>query len=180
MAIIIYIYWPEVEYRSGETRAVFVDSVPQSNTFSTINTGAVLVIPKIDLQAEVITGADISVLDEREGIWRHNIDGVDGITVLAGHRRQFLPPHDATFYHLPKLRLGDRLSIIDNDTSSDYRVKETIVLSPEEGVDYIRQLDLDSNQDPEPESDLLVLYTCTPLLTAHKRHIVVAERLKSV
>lgn len=125
-----------------------------------------LVIPQMDLDGEIFEGKYAGTLSK--GIWRRpNTSEPDkgGNTVLVGHRFTYSSP--AIFYHLDKLNKDDEFALIWNQQLYNYRVREIRVVEPE-------AVEIENNTD-EP---ILTLYTCTPMWTAEKRLVVVADLIE--
>lgn len=125
-----------------------------------------LVLPTIGLNEPIKEGRDISVLNSN-GVWRRP-NGSDnpqsGNMVIIGHRFLYTNPY-GTFYNLDKLKAGDKLAVYWQHKEYVYSVKTTRVVDPNDA----------SVEAPTP-TPRLTLYTCTPLLTARDRLVVVAER----
>jgi LPXTG-site transpeptidase (sortase) family protein len=80
-------------------------------------------------------------------------------TVLVGHR--FAYGSRGVFYHLDKVKTGDRIVLHWEGKSYAYNVSEVIVVPPSQV----------SIEQPT-EEDILTLYTCTPLWTATDRLVI--------
>jgi sortase A len=122
-------------------------------------------IPVIGLKAPIVEGETEAALNR--GAWRRPETSTPedgGNTVITGHRFQFLPPNNVTFYHLDKLRVGDEIFVYWNGMQYDYIVRETFVVKPDQ-----------TEIENQTQSSQLTLYTCTPLWTAQKRLVIVAE-----
>jgi LPXTG-site transpeptidase (sortase) family protein len=124
-----------------------------------------LIIPVIGVDVGIVEGSDDSSLNK--GAWHRPGTGDPengGNMVITGHRFQYLPPNNITFYHLDKVVEEDEIIVYWNEIEYDYVVVETFIVEP---------------GDVEIEEDsayhMLTLYTCTPLWTANKRLIVRAE-----
>lgn len=123
-----------------------------------------LVIPSIHVDGKLVEGEDPIALDQ--GIWRRpgtSTPDQGGNTVLAAHRYLYRSGPN-TFYNLDKVELGDELAVYWDDTEYDYRVTE------------IKEVDPDATEvEGMTSTSVLTLYTCTPLWTASRRLVVVAE-----
>jgi sortase A len=124
-----------------------------------------ILIPVIGVDSPIVEGdSEISL---NQGVWhRPNTGNPEdgGNIVLTGHRFQYLPPNNLTFYHLDKVEEGDQIIVYWNEIEYDYVVTETFIVEP------------DSVEIEEDSAyPLLTLYTCTPLWTAEKRLVVRAE-----
>lgn len=126
-----------------------------------------LVIPKIGVKAEILEGETLNVLDKDEGVWREPYTSIPtrgSNMVIAGHRFQFLPPNNNTFYLLPELKEGDYIIIYWEGEEYKYKVSETLDSSV--WTDFVYK---------KEKNTTVTLYTCTPLETAHRRFVVRAE-----
>lgn len=124
-----------------------------------------LQIPSIGVDVKIVEGDSDSSLDL--GVWRRPDTGDPengGNMVLTGHRFQYLPPNNTTFYHLPKVEVGDEIIVYWDEIEYDYIVNETFVVEPD-AVEI----------EEDSAYPMLTLYTCTPLWTADKRFVVRAE-----
>ncbi|MBN2100279.1 class D sortase [Candidatus Dojkabacteria bacterium] len=153
-----------VEYDPQEVRARIQGEGGRGDSEDGFQNTRIL-IPEIGLNAPVVEGEDESVMDQ--GAWHrpgtgNPIDG--GNTVITGHRFRYLPPNNLTFYHLDKVEKGDEVILFWDGVEFDYIVTETFVVDPD-------RTDIEGNT-VEPK---LTLYTCTPLWTAQKRLVVIAE-----
>jgi LPXTG-site transpeptidase (sortase) family protein len=126
-----------------------------------------LVIPKIDVDSEIIEGGTLDVLLSNEGVWREPSTGNPlngGNMVIAGHRFQYVPPNTHTFYNLEELTIGDKIIVFWHQTPYIYEIYKTLVVNPDEVG--IRNAEYDKE---------ITLYTCTPLYTSEKRFAVKAR-----
>ena len=131
--------------------------------------GPQLTIPKIGVDGKINMGSDISEL--LKGIWhRPNSSTPDkgGNTVLVAHRWMYTEGGN-TFYHLPKLEVGDKFSIFWQGKEYDYQVFESKEFPA-------NAIEIEANTT-EP---IVTLYTCTPLWTATNRYVVKANLIKQV
>lgn len=124
-----------------------------------------IIIPAIGVDVQIVEGESDNTLNL--GAW-HRPDTGDpvkgGNMVITGHRFQYLPPNNLTFYHLDKVKEGDLVIVYWNEIEYDYSVVETFVV----GADAIEI-------EEQTANNVLTLYTCTPLWTAEKRLVVRAE-----
>ena len=82
-----------------------------------------LVIPAIGVDIPIVEGATDKAL--REGAWRRPETGTPdkgGNTVLTGHRYQYVPPNNKTFYNLDKLEIGQLMYVYWNEEKYVYEV----------------------------------------------------------
>lgn len=125
-----------------------------------------VVIEKIGVNAPILEGSSAAVLDS--GIWRRPMSAKPGEgsnIVLVGHRFLYTSGTN-TFYHLPKLVTGDGISIFWNGEEKKYRVIDTRVVTPSE-----------TDIEAPTETELLTIYTCTPLWNPTHRFVVHAKPL---
>lgn len=123
-----------------------------------------LVIPDLSLDEEVIEGGNLGVINDG-GTWRRpNTSTPDkgGNTVIVGHR--FTYAGASTFYHLDKMKPGQKFGVWWEGKEYVYEVfaKEVVPAT---------QLRVE-NPTEEP---IVTLYTCTPLWTAKDRLVVQAK-----
>lgn len=125
-------------------------------------------IPSIGVNGVIYEGQTVATLSK--GIWRRpNTSTPDkgGNTVLSAHRFMY-ESGPITFYHLDKVKLGDKIYVLWKDKRYEYQVFDISEVLP-------TQIEVEANtKDP-----ILTLYTCTPLWTAEKRLVVKAKLLNS-
>lgn len=151
-----YVYRGELA--SGQVEDSNLQAAPEDNT---------LVIPAINLDEEILEGADLSVLNDG-GVWRRPATSTPdkgGNTVIIGHRFSYSDP--STFYHLNKLNNGDRFAVWWQQEEYVYEVFEKKVVPA-------TALEIEQNT----EESIITLYTCTPLWTARDRLVVVAKLIE--
>ncbi len=122
-------------------------------------------IPAVGIEAPIVEGEDEDALSR--GAWRRPLSSTPdngGNTVITGHRFQYLPPNNMTFYHLDKVREDDKIFVYWDGMQYDYVVTDIFVVEPS-------QVEIEENT-AKPR---LTLYTCTPLWTAQKRLVIIAE-----
>jgi LPXTG-site transpeptidase (sortase) family protein len=127
-----------------------------------------LVVPAMQLDAEVFEDADMSALNK--GLWHRPATSTPdkgGNTVIAGHRFTYTNP-TGIFYYLDKVKVGDPIGLWWQQKRYLYTVTSVRTVPPTEiSVE-------DNTSDPR-----LTLYTCTPLWAPHDRLVVVAEQQES-
>lgn len=126
----------------------------------------ILVIPQIGVDAEILEGGNVSVLNR--GLWRRPRTGTPekgGNTVITGHRFLYTNGPN-TFYALDKMKIGDRFLIFWNGAEYDYEVEDIRTVTPDR-VEIER----------DTKEDIVTLYTCTPLWTSQNRLVVRAKRV---
>jgi sortase A len=133
----------------------YSDEIPSENR---------LFIPSIWVDVDIVEGGTDKVLSL--GAWRRpNSSTPDkgGNTVITGHRYQYTPPSNKTFYNLDKMEKGDKIYIYWSGKKYEYEVDRAFIVAPEET--WI---------EDNTEDSILTLYTCHPLFTAKNRFVVVA------
>lgn len=124
-----------------------------------------VIISAVGIDAPVVEGQTDEALNR--GAWHRpntSTPNQGGNTVITGHRFRYLPPNNLTFYHLDKVEEGDKIVVYWDKKKYEYKVTEIFVVDP-------TRIDIEDNTE-EPR---LTLYTCTPLWTASKRLVIVAE-----
>jgi sortase A len=124
---------------------------------------AILRISRIDLDMVVVEGATTEALKKGPGHYRGTAFPWEegGRVAIAGHRTTYGQP----FWSLDKLRRGDRIRLVTEFGTFDYRVTRMTEVAPSDS--WVLE------QTGEPT---LVLTTCTPRFTATRRLVVFAER----
>lgn len=125
-----------------------------------------LVIPSLQLDQEIYEGDYANTLEK--GVWRKPYTSTPdrgGNTVLAGHRFNYSKP--SVFYHLDKVKEGERFSLYWNGQEYVYEVSSIQVVSP-------LALEVEKSSD-EP---LLTIYTCTPVWSSKQRLVIQAKPVK--
>ncbi len=122
---------------------------------------------KLDLKAPIVNG--ISKDDLKRGVGRHLGSALPnpdkGNVVISGHR--WIPgrnPAYSAFRHVDKLEIGDKVSLFQGGKEYVYKVRESKTVSAD-AVEILEQT----------ETPQLTLYTCTPLFTALKRLVYIAD-----
>jgi sortase A len=155
--------WPRAALRlqdtpplvQAEDKGQKPENIPDKNT---------LVIPRLKMQQTIYENAyPLAGLDK--GVWRDPTGSSPEKgknTILSGHR--FTYAGKSVFYHLDKLREGDKIVVYWGHERYEYQVTNIRVVPP---------WDKDALKQKDPSH--LTLYTCTPLFTASNRLIVKAE-----
>lgn len=127
-----------------------------------------LVIPTLSINESIKEGAGIETINNN-GLWRRpassdnpNVSNM----VVVGHRFLYSNPY-GTFYHLDKLKVGDKLAVYWQGAEHVYEVNSVRVADPNDK----------SVESPSVEPEL-TLYTCTPLITATNRLVVKAKEIR--
>jgi sortase A len=154
-------FWPQVTVRvasppplvQAEEEDTPPPAPPAENT---------LVIPRINLQQTIYEGGKWVL---SKGIWHPGNTGnpaSGGNMVMSGHRFTYGGP--AVLYHLDKVQVGDEIVIYWQQQKHTYLVKEVLVVPPTNTTALAATTDA-----------RLTIYTCTPLITAKNRLIVIAQ-----
>jgi sortase A len=119
-----------------------------------------LVIPKIGIDVFVVQGTDDSDLRKGPGHYPATpYPGQRGNAAIAGHRTTYGAP----FGDLDGLEIGDTIQITTLQGTFNYRVYDTLVVSPTDS----------SVLDPDPTRPATItLTTCNPKYSASQRLIV--------
>jgi sortase A len=126
-----------------------------------------LLIPSILVDEPIATGNNISVINDG-GVWlrpQTAAPDVIGNTVLAGHRFTYQQPN-GPLYHLDKMSLGDEIGVRWQGETTRYIVTDIKTVSA-----------LATDIELPTDEKRLTLYTCTPLLTAENRLVILAEEV---
>lgn len=169
-------YWPRISWyfmdktnpapyvgrlRSGTEKTGDTKPVPSDNR---------IVIPSALIDQPILEGGGLWVVDGG-GSWRKNINTSSpletGNTVIIAHRFTYSRPTDG-FYYLDKVRVGDKLALYWEGTELLYEVTETKTV-PETAIEI----------EQNTTNRTLTLYTCTPVLTAENRLVVIAKPMEA-
>lgn len=127
-----------------------------------------LVLPAIFLDEPIHDGPNALTL--KKGLWRlpkSSTPDKGGNTVVVGHRFTYDGP--AVFYQLDKLKVGQKFPLYWQGKEYDYEITEIKTVSPF-AVDV----------EAPTADERVTIYTCTPLLTAKNRLVIVAKRLGDI
>ncbi len=129
-----------------------------------------LIMPSIGVNAPIIEGKNIYVIGKNQGAWHEagSAPADNGNLVLAAHRFLYTATNGGYFYHLTELKNGDALFVKWDDKVYKYEVYNTRDVWP-------TQVDIRDTDTQVPKK--LTLYTCTPLGSTAKRHVVEAKQL---
>lgn len=145
---------------------VISKTVPAKTAKSVPNT---LIIPKIGVKIPIIE-SDNEEFGLDHGAWKipnSSTPEEDGNMILTGHRFKYLPPSNLTFYLFHKLEAGDIASVIWNNKTYLYRIKEKKVISPDD-ISALKQT----------KTSTLTMYTCDPIYSTKNRLVITAELIK--
>lgn len=124
-----------------------------------------LIINSIEVEGQIYEGVDSHTMNK--GFWHFpisNLPGQKGNTVIIGHRYAKLPPNKDTFFNLDKVKVGDRVEVVQRDNKFTYIVTDTKVVDKN---------DISVLQD---YSDYrITLITCSPLWTSKQRLVIVGK-----
>lgn len=161
--ILITPFLPKVQYEITQRTSKPIDITKPDEMAAIDRSYNHLIIPTIRLDKQLVEGTDPDVLFK--GIWRRpngSTPDKGSNTVLAGHRFGYRPEM-GNFYHLDKVKVGDSIMVVWNQSIYIYRVNEIKVVEP--SAVYIENLTKD---------DRVTLYTCTPIWSAKQRLVLVA------
>lgn len=126
-----------------------------------------LEIPGIMVSAALNDGDEEAL---KKGMWhRPNTSNpaLGANTVVAAHRYLYTNGPN-TFYHLDKVKVADEISVFWEGKWYKYVVSEIKEVAPD-------AIDIEA----PTEKPILTLYTCTPLWTAEKRLVVIANLVET-
>lgn len=159
--------WPEISYRVSSAVS---EPIKEEEFVSLDRSTNRLLIPSIGINDTIHDGTGPEELNK--GIWHrpHTSTPDKGSnTVLVGHRWLYNDPEAAVFYHLPKVKLDQKMVTVWNSKIYVYKITDIKEVDPSEI----------SVEDPT-EDNRLTVYTCTPLWTADKRLILSGELEKTL
>jgi sortase A len=139
----------------------------QTQTESTVPLRNVLLIPDIGVDGLIYESEDPVVLNY--GIWRRpqtSTPDRGGNTVFVAHRYLYTTGIN-TFYHLPKMEVGDSFYVYWQQKQYTYEVYTVETVLPTE-------IEIEENT----EEPIVTLYTCTPLWTSEYRLVVRAKLIE--
>jgi LPXTG-site transpeptidase (sortase) family protein len=172
VVILIYPFWPWIYFHLFHPK---INGSPYhqaaiSRTVSPDNKpGNRLILPDIGIDAQIVEGNDITVIDKTEGVWHDRADTNPaklGNTVIAGHRFQYKPHKSNYFYSLPQIKYGASIYVVWDKRVYEYQVFNKKTVKPS-------QVDI-RNDDPKIPHEL-TLYTCTLLNSDLDRYVVSAK-----
>ena len=102
-----------------------------------------------------------------KGFWHFptsDLPGQKGNSVIIGHRYAKLPPNKDTFFNLDKVKVGDKIEVVQLDQTHTYIVTDTKI---------VEKNDISILQN---YSDYrITLITCSPLWSSNQRLVVVGK-----
>jgi sortase A len=117
------------------------------------------------LDQPILEGRDTYAILNK-GIWRWPASSTPdkgGNTVLLGHRFTYTNPR-GVFYFLNKVKVGDEVGVVWQNTTYRYKVSGVKVVPP-----------TDTSILNATEKPTLTLYTCTPLWWPKDRLVITAQ-----
>ena len=143
--------------------SVAKDTVLERKILEELNTK--ILINSIEVEGNVYEGLDSHTMNK--GFWHFpasSFPGQQGNMVIIGHRYLKLPPNKDTFFNLDKVKIGDRIEVVQNDNTYTYIVTENKV---------VEKNDISVLAD---YSDWrITLITCSPLWTSKQRLVIVGK-----
>jgi LPXTG-site transpeptidase (sortase) family protein len=161
------VFW--YQSRHSDTKKVLTTQldapvpVKKPNNTTPYPSGDRLIIPSMLLDVPYFEGRDARTLNK--GPWlRPNGSTPEkaGNTVIAGHRFTYTNPR-GEFYHLDKVKVGDKIGMFRKEVRYIYIVREIKIVGPNE-----------VSIEAPTETPQLTLYTCTPLWLPKDRLVVIA------
>lgn len=145
---------------SSQTTKMQAKNIPKDNR---------IVISSALIDQPILEGSNIGVIN-KGGAWHKKLQGVSpadpGNTVIIGHRFTYTTPN-GPFYNLDKVSIGDTIIIYWEGRELLYKVSNISEVEP-------TAIEIENNTPDRT----LTLYTCTPLLTASHRLVVVAKPIE--
>ncbi len=164
-------FLPEVAYlirdKSPEASAPYIGALADdigSTTTTQRPQKNRLVIPSIQVNEPILEGNNIGVINHG-GTWRRpntTNPTENNNTVIVGHR--YFGNNVSTFYHLDKVKVGQKLALYWDGEEILYEVVENKVVDAN-AVEI---------EGPTTEKQLTI-YTCHPIWTAKERLVVIAK-----
>lgn len=154
-------FWFNKTLNTGTAPLVSANQTENPNNTESRPEDDTLVIPSINLQQQIFDGPSSGVLNK--GVWHRpntSTPNQKGNTVIVGHRFTYTNPN-GEFYHLDKVRVGDKIVVYWQGAKYVYTVEKS----------YVTHAD-DSNVEQPSQDDILTLYTCTPLWSAKDRLVI--------
>ena len=124
-----------------------------------------LIIPAIGLDTAMLEGQDESTVNN--GVWHRPQSGdplTGGNMVLVGHRFRYYGDGSQVFYHLDKVKTGDKITVAWKQKLYTYKVETKKVVEPTE-----------TSIEANSLLPKLTIYTCTPIWTNKQRLVLVAS-----
>jgi len=169
----------EIDYRLNRLPGIVINKTETKKISTTpVNTDFTIVIPKINVNSNIVSNVDLNNKDKAELILKKNIGhalgsalpGQKGTVYLYGHSAFmdiFGSEQNSVFYLLDKLEAGDEIEVFYNGYRYFYLVSEAKVTEASD-VSFLLS-----------GKEQLVLQTCWPLGTDLKRFVVIAKPIKT-
>jgi sortase A len=146
---------------STTTAPTTIPSAPPSDPVPSGEAIAILRIPRIGIDWQVVEGVATTDLKDGPGHFRETVmPGQLGNSAIAGHRTTYGEP----FRNLDQLQPGDLIEVITLVGTYNYAVTESLIVRPSEYAAVVPTVD--------PTVATLVLVTCDPAYTARNRLVV--------
>ena len=152
-----------VSNRNSIEESLSKDFVLERKVLEEMNTR--ILINSIEVDGLVYEGLESKTMDR--GFWHFptsNLPGQKGNVVIIGHRYAKLPPQKDTFFNLDKVKVGDKIQVVQSDIEYTYIVADTRV---------VEKNDISILQDFTDYR--ITLVTCTPLWSAKQRLVIVGK-----
>ncbi len=148
----------------GDTTPTIVTSVPVAPPTEPVLDGdaiAILRIPRLGLNWQVVEGVTVADLKDGPGHFRETVmPGQLGNSAIAGHRTT----HGHPFLELDQLEPGDLIELTTILGTYTYAVTDSLIVKPNEYATVIPTID--------PTVATIALVTCDPAYTARNRLVV--------
>lgn len=146
-----------IEESLGSSHTLNDNEIEEQKTQISINS--------IGVEGYIFEGVDSNTMNK--GFWHFPISqlpGQKGNFVVIGHRYAKLPPEKDTFFNLDKVKVGDRIEVIQNDDKYTYIVTDSREVEKND-------ISVLSNFNDHR----ITLITCSPLWTSEKRLVITAK-----
>lgn len=163
---------------NGEVRNRFAETIQQTDLvmLQPINPEFSLVIPKIDINAEIFANVEPGNKELYEAALKKGIahaagsylPGQGGTIYLFGHSTDYvwnISQFNAVFYLLKELEVGDQINLFYQGKRYLYQVSDKKMV-PAADLSYLK---------PQKGQEELVLQTCWPPGTTWQRLLVIAQ-----
>jgi sortase A len=174
LVILVVTYFPlaetEINYQLDQLKESKIEEVPP------VDTDFGIVIPKLKINSRVIKNVnpfDANIYQKAltKGVAHAKgtaLPGENGNIFIFSHSSENFyeaTRYNSIFYLLPKLEIGDTITLYYENKQYDYHVSEKKIIRPDE-LSYLRL---------ESDTPQLTLMTCYPAGTNFKRFIIVAN-----
>lgn len=139
------------------------DTILENKILEELNTK--IFINSIEVEGNIFEGIDSKTMNK--GFWHFptsNLPGQKGNSVIIGHRYAKLPPNKDTFFNLDKVKVGDKIEVVQLDQTYTYIVTDTKT---------VEKNDISILQN---YSDYrITLITCSPLWSSDQRLVIIGK-----